>query len=182
MNKDWILRSMRKRRVGVTARSRQIVGNQATGSLQIDTEMAAPLALRTPTGTAAEAANRVRMEAWRQWRWSQLAESNSSEEMGTASACAESGAPKGAHEALPQTPPGDKSPETPAPFPSAPIFQNGGNQSRVRKPRNNGAPLTDCLRSEEFPNKRERGLLVRGQQHHAASRWSAPRSSTLAQT
>src|SRR5713226_4911039 len=88
---------MRKRRVGVTARSRQIVGNQATGSLQIDTEMAAPLELRTPTGTAAEAANRVRMEAWRQWRWSQLAESNSSEEMGTASACAERGAPKGAH-------------------------------------------------------------------------------------
>jgi hypothetical protein len=42
---------MRKRRVGVTARSRQIEGSQETGSLEIDTEMAAPLESRTPTGT-----------------------------------------------------------------------------------------------------------------------------------
>ena len=45
---------MRKRRVGVTARSRQIEGNQATGLLQIATEMAAPLEFRTPMGTEAE--------------------------------------------------------------------------------------------------------------------------------
>jgi hypothetical protein len=62
-----------------------------------------------------------------------------------------------AHEALPHTPPGGKPPETPAPFPSGSIFQNGGNLSRVRKPRNNGAPLTDCLRSEESTEMRERG-------------------------
>jgi hypothetical protein len=49
----------------------------------------------------------------------------------------------GAHEALPQTPPGGKPPETPTPFPSGTRFQNGGNPSRVRKPRNTGAPLTD---------------------------------------
>src|ERR1039457_1468411 len=42
---------MRRRRVGVTARSRQNVGNQATGTLQFVTEMAAPLELRTPAGT-----------------------------------------------------------------------------------------------------------------------------------
>ena len=42
---------MRKRRVGVTARSRQIEGSWVTGFLQIDTEMAAPLELRTPIGT-----------------------------------------------------------------------------------------------------------------------------------
>src|SRR6266511_1566417 len=42
---------MRKRRVGVTARSRQNVGNQVTGTLQVDTVMAAPLELRTPAGT-----------------------------------------------------------------------------------------------------------------------------------
>src|ERR1035438_1403880 len=42
---------MRKRRVGVTARSRQIEGSRVTGFLQIDTEMAAPLELRTPIGT-----------------------------------------------------------------------------------------------------------------------------------
>src|ERR1035438_10698699 len=46
-----ILRSMRKRRVGVTARSRQNDGNQATGTLQFVTEMAAPLEFRTPAGT-----------------------------------------------------------------------------------------------------------------------------------
>src|ERR1039457_3326074 len=46
-----ILRSMRKRRVGVTARSRQNDGTQATGTLQFVTEMAAPLEFRTPAGT-----------------------------------------------------------------------------------------------------------------------------------
>src|ERR1700693_624481 len=51
-NQDWILPNMRKRRVEVTARSRQIVGSQATGFLQVDTEIAAPLELRTPMGTA----------------------------------------------------------------------------------------------------------------------------------
>src|SRR6266852_656932 len=54
--RDWILADMRERRVGVTARSRQIEGNQATGSLQIASEIAAPLELRTPTSTAAKAA------------------------------------------------------------------------------------------------------------------------------
>src|SRR5499427_5382887 len=42
---------MRKRRVGVTAKSRQNEGNQATGTLQFGTEMAAPLVWRTPTGS-----------------------------------------------------------------------------------------------------------------------------------
>src|SRR5882757_2975012 len=42
---------MGKRRVGVTARSRQNVGSQATGAPQFVTEMAAPLELRTPAGT-----------------------------------------------------------------------------------------------------------------------------------
>jgi hypothetical protein len=44
--------SMQKRRVGVTAWSRRIESNQATGSIQVATEIAAPLELRTPTGTA----------------------------------------------------------------------------------------------------------------------------------
>ena len=48
------LRSMRKRRVGVTARSRQNVGGQETGTLQFVTEMAAPLEMRTPAGTSGE--------------------------------------------------------------------------------------------------------------------------------
>ena len=62
------------------------------------------------------------------------------------------GAGRGALRALeapPQSPPGGKPPETPAPFPWALIVQNGVNLSRVRKPRRSGAPLTDRLRSEE---------------------------------
>jgi hypothetical protein len=49
----------------------------------------------------------------------------------------------------------------PAPFPSGFRFQNGGDLSRVRKPRNYGAPLTDPLRSEDVTEMRERGLLAR---------------------
>ena len=65
---------MWKRRVGVTARLRRIDGNSVMGFPQIASEMAAPPERRTPKGTAAQAAIRVRMEAWRQWRWSQLGE------------------------------------------------------------------------------------------------------------
>ena len=68
----------------------------------------------------------------------------------------------GAHEALPHTPPGGKPPETPAPFPSGSMFQNGGSLSRVRKPRKNGAPLTASLRSERQTEMRERGPQASG--------------------
>ena len=114
-----ILRSMRKRRVGVTARSRQNDGNPATGTQQFVTEMAAPLELRTPAGTcggsckqsadgsmatkARESTGRVQSEE----------RSPGKERGGRAGDSA-----LGAHEALPHTPPGGKPPETPAPFPS----------------------------------------------------------------
>ena len=48
----------------------------------------------------------------------------------------------------------------PAPFPSGSRFQNGGDPSRVRKPRKIGAPLTDPHRSEDIAEMRERGLLA----------------------
>src|SRR5260370_42607557 len=48
---------MRKRRVGVTARSRQNEGNQVTGTLQFGAEMAAPLELRSPAGTCGGSCN-----------------------------------------------------------------------------------------------------------------------------
>jgi hypothetical protein len=152
---------MRERRVGVTARSRQIEGNQATGSLQIASEIAAPLELRTPTSTAAKAANRVRMEAWRTMALESMGQKANPKRVrgGTESGMSGGGEQRGkrAHEALPHTSPGGRPPETPAPFPSASMLQNGVNPSRVRKPRKNGAPLTDCLRSEEFTEMRERG-------------------------
>src|SRR5262249_40219715 len=53
------------------------------------------------------------------------------------------------HEALPHTPPGGEPPETPAPFPSDRIVWEGGNLSRVRKPRKVSAPLTDFLPPKE---------------------------------
>ena len=151
---------MRKRRVGVTARLRRIDGNPEMGSPQIVSEMAAPPESRTPMGTAAVAAIRVRMEAWRQRRGSQLTGDyfNSN---GNEAPRASDGAPGGAHEALPQTPPGGRPPETPAPFPSGSRLRNVGNLSRVRKPRTNRAPLTDSLRSEDLTEMRERGLLVK---------------------
>jgi hypothetical protein len=163
---------MRKRRVGVTAGLRQIVGNQATGFPQVVTEMAAPPEMRTPMGTAAKAAMRVRMEAWRQWRWSQLAEGSPREIEGRSGRWRVQGKPAadGALEArmrrclkLRQ---GASPLRPPAPFPSGSMLQNGGNLSRVRKPRKNGAPLTDSLRSEDSPEMRERGPSAR----RAASR------------
>ena len=149
--------SMHKRRVGVTARSRQIVGSQATGSVQVATEMAAPLAMRTPTGTAAKAANRVRMEVWRQRRESQLADIHL-----VANGIARRGGRQGAARCarmrrcliLRQ---GASPLRPPAPFPCVSSIPNGGNLSRVRKPRPIRAPLTDSLRSETVPVMRERG-------------------------
>jgi hypothetical protein len=72
------------------------------------------------------------------------------------------GLPKAHHEARPHIPPGDKPPETPAPFPSGSRFRNGGDLSRVRKPRNNGAPLTDPLPFQDITEMRERGLPGKG--------------------
>lgn len=155
---------MRKRRVGVTARSRQNDGNQATGTLQFGTEMAAPLELRTPAGT-------LRRKLQKECGWkhgdigarrSQRAEERSRERMPEKRDGAGNGARR-ALEALPQTPPGGKPPETPAPFPWTVILQNGVNPSRVRKPRRSGAPLTDCHRSEDLAGMRERGPCGQGQ-------------------
>jgi hypothetical protein len=158
-------RSMRKRRVGVTARSRQNDGNQATGTLQFVTEMAAPLELRTPAGTCGGS---CKQSADGSMATMARGEINGQKNNPTGTRAREKGWSRRvtgragrAHEALPHTPPGGKPPETPAPFPSGFRFQNGGNLSRVRKPRNYSAPLTDSLRSEDMAEMRERGLLAR---------------------
>src|ERR1017187_6069502 len=160
-----ILRSMRKRRVGVTARSRQNDGNQATGTLQFVTEMAAPLELRTPAGTCGGS---CKQSADGSMATMARGEINGQKNNPTGTRAREKGWSRRvtgragrAHEALPHTPPGGKPPETPAPFPSESSFQNGGNLSRVRKPRNYSAPLTDSLRSEETTEMRERGASAR---------------------
>ena len=148
MQEDWILRSMRKRRVGVTARLRQNVGRQATASLQFATEMAAPLELRTPAGT--DGGSPPTECGWKHGD-NGAGDNGQNAVRERCAAAAGEKARWGAHEALPHTPPGGKPPETPAPFPSGSIIQNGGHRSRVRKPRKTGAPLTDGLRSEAGP-------------------------------
>jgi hypothetical protein len=157
---------MRKRRVGVTARSRQNDGNQATGALQFVTEMAAPLELRTPAGTCGGSCKQ--------------SADGSMATMARGEVNGQKNNPKRACEGKEMAPGIDRrgalkarmrlclilrqgaSPlSPPAPFPSGSRFQNGGDLSRVRKPRNNGAPLTAPLRSEDIAEMRERGLLAR---------------------
>jgi hypothetical protein len=156
---------MRRRRVGVTARSRQNVGNQATGTLQFGTEMAAPLELRTPAGTCGGSCNQsadgsMATEA----RGSQPAEERSRESCvpkGRAMGVGESSALEARMRRCLKLRQGASPLRPPAPFPSGTRFQDGGNPSRVRKPRNTGAPLTDPLRPEESAEMRERGPLAR---------------------
>src|ERR1035441_10824056 len=118
---------MRRRRVGVTARSGQIVGSQATGTLQVDTEMAAPLELRTPMGTCGEGRNQSAdgsMATMAQESTSRMQSEKSSlekREKGI-SPPRRSGARERAHEAPPHTPPGGQAPENPRPpFPRLPF-------------------------------------------------------------
>jgi hypothetical protein len=160
------LRSMRKRRVGVTARSRQNVGNQATGTLQFGTEMAAPLELRTPAGTCGKKGCKESADG--SMATMARGEGNGQKNNPRRSSMGEGRAVElgsGALDArmrrcliLRQ---GASPLRPPAPFPSRSRFQNGGNQSRVRKPRKTGAPLTDSPHSEDIAGMRERGLLAR---------------------
>ena len=143
----------------MTARSRQIEGSQETGSLQIDAEMAAPLEFRTPMGTCGEGCNQSADGSMVTRAQESDGPNAIREELGDRLG---RGALR-AHEALPHTPPGGKPPETPAPFPWESSMQNGGNLSRVRKPRNHSAPLTDSHRSEETTEMRERGPSANGQ-------------------
>src|ERR1039458_10088853 len=158
---------MRKRRVGVTARSRQIVGNQVTGTPQFATEIAAPLELRTPMGTCGEGRNQsadgsmVTMARELTGRMQSEKSRGGKQSMpGRVARFARRARCARMRRCLILRQ-GGKPPETPAPFPSESSFQNGGNLSRVRKPRNYSAPLTDFLRSEETTEMRERGPSAR---------------------
>ena len=159
---------MRKRRVGVTARSRQNVGNQGTGSVQIATEMAAPLEIRTPMGTAANAANRVRDGSMATQARGEVDEQKNNPRRamrGETEGVGREGALEARMRRCLILRQGAGPLKPPAPFPSGLRFQNGGNLSRVRKPRQTVAPLTDSLRSEDIAEMRERGLLARGGQY-----------------
>jgi len=150
---------MRKRRVGVTARSRQNEGGRVTGILEFVTEMAAPLELRTPAGTCGGSCKESADGSMATRRGESTGRRTIPGEPCEGRRRATRA--RSAHEALPHTPSGGRPPETPAPFPSGLRFQNGGNPSRVRKPRRSGAPLTDSLRSEGKAEMRERGLVAK---------------------
>ena len=143
---------------------RWTVGNQATGSPQVDTEMAAPPELRTPMGTCGEGRNQSadgsmatvgaevldsRRQSERGWQGMTAPGLRGSMLRGSALEARMRRCLKLRQGASPLRPP--------APFPSESMFQNGGNLSRVRKPRTNRAPLTDSLRSENLTGMRERG-------------------------
>ncbi len=163
MERIEFLRSMRKRRVGVTARSRQNDGNQATGTLQFGTEMAAPLELRTPAGTCGGSCKQSADGSMATMARGEV----NGQKNNPSRACegqrdgAGSGALKARMRLCLILRQGASPLKPPAPFPSGFRLQNGGNLSRVRKPRNTGAPLTDPLRSEDIAEMRERGLLAR---------------------
>ena len=163
MERIEFLQSMRKRRVGVTARSRQHNGNRATGTPQFVTEMAAPLEMRTPAGTCGP---RLQPEcgwkhgdngAWKSTSRSTIQGEHGREKRWIWRVRWRAKARMRRCLKLRQW----QAPETPAPFPCALILQNGGDPSRVRKPRRSGAPLTDPLCSEDVAEMRERALLAR---------------------
>ena len=167
MERIEFLRSMRRRRVGVTARSRQNVGNRATGTLQFVTEMAAPLELRTPAGTCGRKGRKQSADG----SMATMAREVNGQKNNPGSNRRErwspggTGAPEARMRRCLNLRQGASPLRPPAPFPSGSRFQNGGDQSRVRKPRKYGAPLTDPLRSEDIAEMRERGLLAKAGEH-----------------
>src|SRR5450631_4009553 len=135
---------MRKRRVGVTARSRQNDGNQATGTQPFGTAMAAPLELRTPAGTCGGSCKKSADGSMAtKAREVNGQKNNPRKRMEGKRDGAGSGAPEARTRRCLKLRQGASPLRPLAPFPWALIFQNGGNLSRVRKPRRNGAPLTD---------------------------------------
>jgi hypothetical protein len=176
LRRNGNLRDMRKRRVGVTARSREIVGQQATGALQIDAEIAAPLVSRTPKGTVAEATTEC---GWKRGDTNTGAKDNraesSSEAMvenrGANGDCGGGRRAAGAHEALPHTSPGGKPPETPGPL-SLGLDCTEGRPSVKGSLRRQKPAALDRGPSFQRQHPRHEGKGANGPGAHRASRWS----------
>ncbi len=153
---------MRKRRVGVIARSRQNVGGQVTGTLQFDAEMAAPLELRTPTGTCGESCNQSadgsmatmaqestgRMQSEASWQGKQMG------------CYGRRGARNARMRRCLILRQGASPLRPPAPFPSGiRVSERKQSVKGSQAAQNRCAPLTDHFRSEETTEMRERGRL-----------------------
>jgi len=172
--KERNLRDMRKRRVGVTARSRVVVENRAIGTPQAVAEMAAPLVSRTPMGTAVAATDEC---GWKRGDTSGVKGNRADSSFG---AMENPGENRGMREGrranarmrrcliLRQ---GDKPPETPGPLSLGLNCTEGKKSVKGSLRRQPRPPLTDFSPSEETPpDMRERGPWSRPDR---ASRWSA---------
>jgi hypothetical protein len=165
------MRDMRKRRVGVTARSRLIVGNQATGTPHIASEIAAPLVSRTPMGTVATATSEC---GWKRGDTTGVKDNRAESSSGEMRISKESRIKRRRTSALKARMrrclilrQGDKPPETPGPL-SLGLDCTEGRKA-VKGSLRRGPPLTAFLPSEEaHPAMRERGPSER-----ARTRWSA---------
>ena len=166
LRRNGNLRDMRKRRVGVTARSREIVGQQATGALQIDAEIAAPLVLRTPKGTVAEATTECG------WKRGDTGAKDNRTESSSEAMVENRGENGGAHEALPHTSPGGKPPETPGPLSLGLDCTEARPSVKGSLRRQKPAALDrgPCFRTQ---HPRHEGKGANGPGAHQASRWSA---------
>ena len=160
---------MRKRRVGVTARSRLVVWNLAMGTTQTETEIAAPLVSRTPQCTSSADGSMAILLAWRGNRAEDQKDNRGNNGPGESDRRADARMRRCL--ILRQ---GDKPPETPGPLSLGLDYTEGRKSVKGSLRRQNQPPLTDFLPSETtHPDMRERGpqerALVR------ASRWSAVR-------
>jgi hypothetical protein len=170
------LRDKRKRRVGVTAGSRLIVENQATGTPQIVTEIAAPLVLRTPNGTVATATTECGWKHGDTGAKGHRAESSSGE---TASNPEENRTLRGGRRAAARMRrclilrQGDEPPETPGPLTLGRDCTEGRKSVKGPLRRQHRPPLTDFLPSEAVHPGYE-GKGAKGADAHHAFRWSAP--------
>src|ERR1017187_9764014 len=146
---------MRKRRVGVTASARLIVGNQATGTRQIASEIAAPLVSRTPMGTVATATSEC---GWKRGDTTGVKDNraeNSSEKWLKIRDGRRAEARMRRCLILRQ---GDKPPETPGPLSLGLDCTEGRTAVKGAHRRQNRPPLTAVLPSEDnIPIMRERG-------------------------
>lgn len=170
LRKERNLRDMRKRRVGVTAGARLVVGHQVTGTPQTATEIAAPLVSRTPMCTVAAATTEC---GWKRGdttgvktigqktdpvKWSEIPEG------------------RRAHARMRRClilRQGDRPPETPGPLSLGLDCTEGRKSVKGSLRRQHRPPLTDFLPSEEtHPGYEGKGAKGTGALH--ASRWSAP--------
>jgi hypothetical protein len=149
---------MRKRRVGVTARSRLVVENQAIGTPQTATEMAAPLVSRTPMGTVATATDEC---GWKRGDTSGGKDNRAANRMGKMEGARDAEQRRASarmrHCLILRQ--GAKPPETPGPFPSRSMVGKGTRLSRVRFAGQKQAALDNLVpfRRKHIPDDQGKG-------------------------